>query len=111
MKSLFHRVLTHAKLAGNFRLRWPIWFIREQCVQTLQQWWVKRPFRFLAQSREHPVEYCERPSPIIKQIGAQHVTTTDVADIVGFNPVERKQRSTAATFERCGVSTFVRHEM
>src|SRR5512140_1144245 len=69
MKSLFHCVLSHAKLARNFSLRWPIWFIREQCVQTLQQWWVKRPFRFLAQSREHPVEYCERPSTIIKQIG------------------------------------------
>ena len=37
MEGLFDRVLGHAKLARNLRLRRPIGFVRKQCVQPLQQ--------------------------------------------------------------------------
>src|SRR5207249_562808 len=81
------------------------------CVQPLQQRRASRSLRFLAQAREHPVEHGERPAAIIKQIGAQHVAAIELATIVGFNPVERNQRSAAATFDRRGVTALVRHEM
>jgi Zn-dependent protease with chaperone function len=60
---------------------------------------------------EYAVEHGEGPFAIIKQIGAQHVTAIELANVVGFNLVERKQRSTAAAFDCRGITAFVRHEM
>src|SRR5438128_11260162 len=111
MEGLFDRVLGHAKLARNFSLRRSVRFVREQRVQPFKQWRASRSLKFLAQAREHPVKQGERPAAIIKQIGAQHVAAIELARIVGFNAVERNQRSAATTFDRCGITALVRHEM
>src|SRR5262249_25947222 len=111
MKGLFDRVLGHAKLARNFRLRRPVRFIREQRVQALEQRRASRSLRFVAQAREYSVEHGERPIAIINPVGAQHVAAIELAGIVRFDLVEGNQRLAAAAFDRRGVTALVHYEM
>ena len=58
------------------------------------------------------LDYCVKYSALdARHLGLNTNVIVEVANVVGFSLVERKQRSTAAAFERRGITAFVRHEM